>query len=118
MLLNQEACMIGIVLIISPINSCDQGSDVVTGLGKLPQQYPTLLRRVQKLGAYYGVTWRVRTLLNDPGFFRLGDNVLFVEISFPWFFFLFYFGFLAPWSHDLSKISSTAENLCRPPESG
>ena len=78
--------MIGILLILSPINSCDQVSDVVTGLGKSFQQYPALLRRVQKLGAYYRVAWRVRTLLKDPNFFKLRGSIRFVEVNFPCFF--------------------------------
>lgn len=62
MVISQEACMIG--------------------LGKSFQQYPALLRRVQKLGAYYRVAWRVRTLLKDPNFFKLRGSIRFVEIPF------------------------------------
>lgn len=113
MILSQEACMIGIVLILSPINWCDQVSDVVIGLGKSLQQYPTLLRRVQKLGAYYGMAWRVRALLKDPNFFRLRGNIRFVEVRFPYF---SYFGI--PILRSLKDPPPTAENLCHPPESG
>lgn len=99
MVISQEACMIGILLILSPINSCDQVSDVVTGLGKSFQQYPALLRRVQKLGAYYRVAWRVRTLLKDPNFFKLRGSIRFVEVNFPCF-----FSILVSWTYGLSKI--------------
>lgn len=61
--LSREACIIVIVLILSPINSCDQVSDIIIGLGKHLQQYPILLRRVQKLGAYHGMALRFKKLL-------------------------------------------------------
>ena len=88
--LSQDACIIGILLILSPINSYDQVSDIVIGLGKSLQQYPTLLRRIQKLGAYFGMAWRVKKLLKDPNFFKLRGNICFTEVSFPYFF-LFWF---------------------------
>ncbi len=67
--LSREACIIGIMLRLSPINSCDQVSDIIIGLGKHLQQYPILLRRVQKLGAYYGMALRFKKLLVNPNFF-------------------------------------------------
>ena len=84
--LSREACIIGILLILSPINSCEQVSDIIIGLGKHLQQYPTLLRRVQKLGAYHGMALRFKKLLVNPNFFKLRGNISFVEVSLPEFF--------------------------------
>lgn len=88
MFLSQDACLVGVVLILSPINSYDQVSDIVIGLGKLLQHYPTLLRCVQKLGTYYGMAFRVKKLLKDPNFFKLRGNIRFIEVSFSHFFYL------------------------------
>lgn len=82
MFLSQDACLVGVVLILSPINSYDQVSDIVIGLGKLLQHYPTLLRCVQKIGTYYGMAFRVKKLLKDPNFFKLRGNIRFIEVSF------------------------------------
>ena len=89
--LSREACIISIMLILSPINSCDQVSDIIIGLGKHLQQYPILLRRVQKLGAYHGMALRFKKRLVNPNLFKLRGNICFVEVSFPYFFFLFWF---------------------------
>lgn len=79
--------MIGNMLILLeyPISFCDQVSDALIGLGKSLQQYPTLLRRVQKLRAYYRFAWRVKKLPKDRNFFKLRGNIRFVEVSFSIF---------------------------------
>lgn len=66
--------MIGNMLILLPINLYDQVSDVVIGLGKSLQQYTTLLRCVKKLGAYYGLAWRVKKLLKVRNVFKLREH--------------------------------------------
>ena len=67
---------------------------VVIGLGKSLQHYPTLLRRVQKLGAYFGMAWRVKNLLKTPDFFKLRGNIRFIEVLiFPFYFIYFFYSF-------------------------
>lgn len=111
--LSREACIIGTVLILSLINLCEQLPYIIIGLGKHLQQYPTLLRRVQKLGAYHGMALRFKKLLVYPNFFKLRGNISFVEISLLYF---FDFGFLI--LRSLTGPPRSTKNFCCPPESG
>lgn len=109
--LSQKACIIGTMLRQLPINLYDQVFDIIISLGKHLQQYPILLKRVQKLGPYYGMALRFKKLLINPNFFKLCANICFIEVSFPYFFLFRFFNltsFINP--------SHTPENFCYPLE--
>ncbi|MCJ1470267.1 hypothetical protein MMC07_008912 [Pseudocyphellaria aurata] len=50
------------------------------GSGSSLRHYPMLLRRVQKLGAYFGAAGHVTTLLTNPTSFKLRGSINFIEI--------------------------------------